>query len=194
MRDASWFNLVAGVIAVLIVVIGALAIAYPTVSAPTAASRPGPATNPTVYRNLSIAFDSATGAFDYSATMLTVPAGVTVVFCITNYDPSIAQIPAASDALVVGTVGGVATIAAGGHSAAVRSVAMSDIAHTFTISSGAYHLNVPIPPASASNDPTIVTFSVIFAMTGTFNWGCAVLCGPEGTMARDVMYGTLTVA
>lgn len=193
MRDTSWFNLIAGATAVLIVAFGAVAMAYPAASVPSAALG-GPATNPTVYRNLTITFNPATGTFDYSTNAIAVPTGATVVFTITNYDPSIAMVPNASDARVVGTVGGVMTVHANGQSAVVSSVAVGDIAHTFTISSGAYHLNVPIPPASASDAPTSVTFSVTFNVPGTYTWGCVVLCGPESTMTQDKMYGSLTIS
>ncbi len=193
MRDSSWFNLVAATAAVVIVVIGVFAMVLPATSSPTASLR-GPATNPTVYRNLTIAFDPKDGTFDYSSTALAVPMGATAVFTITNYDPTVAMVPNASYSHVVGTVGGTMTVVANGVSSTLSSVAVSDIAHTFTISSGAYHLNVPIPPASSSNSPTKVTFSVTFNVPGTYTWGCAVLCGPDGSMARDVMYGSLTVS
>jgi hypothetical protein len=194
MRDSAWFNLVAGIVAVGIVAIGVVAVAYPTLSSAPTAYRPGTAQNPTAYRNLSIRFDPATGSFDYSSTQLAVPVGVTTVFTITNYDPGIAQVPSPADALVTGTVGNVMTVTSAGHTAQVRSVATGDLAHTFTMSNGPYHLNVPIPAASANGAPAVVVFSVAFQISGTYNWGCAVLCGPGGMMARDMMYGTITIS
>ena len=192
MRDSTWFSLVAGVVALLIVLVGALAIVYPASGSPQTASRP--AASPTVYRNLSIALDSSVGAYGYSSTQLAVPAGVAVVFTITNFDPETAILPSPSYANVVGTVGGSMAMTIGGHTATVTSVAPGDVSHTFTLSNGVYHVNVPIPAASENGAPTAVSFTVVFPTQGTFNWGCAVLCGPGQAMVRDAMYGTLTVS
>jgi|GEM_PF-3084932 len=194
MRDQGWFNLVAGIAAVLVVVLGAVLMAYPSVNGLSPAARSGTVGNPTVYRNLTIALNPSTGEFDYTSTLLAAPLGVTTVFTITNYDPGIAYVPASSDARVVGTVGNVMWVEAGGHGVQVSSIAMSDTSHTFSISSGAYHLNVPIPPAGMAGQPTKVTFSVIFTLPGSFNWGCIVLCGPMGMVGRDAMWGTISVS
>ncbi len=194
MREQSWFNLIAGTVAMVIVVLGALAISYPSGAAPAPATSTASSGSPVVYRNLSIAFDPSAGAFDYSTTTLSVPSNVRVVFTITNYDPSSAMVPAASDARVAGTLGGMITVSTDGSTATVPSVPISDVSHTFTISSGAVHLNVPIPPASPTGTPTQVTFSVDFTVPGTFTWGCVVLCGADGTMVQSAMYGTISVA
>lgn len=192
MRDGTWFNLVAALLAVAIVAFGALAIVYPSSAGVAPATRPAAA--PTVYRNLSITFDPSVGTFGYSTTQLAVPTGVAVVFTITNYDPSTAILPAPTDAQVLGTVNDVMTVGSGGTAVTVSAVAPSQVSHTFTLSNGAYHLNVPIPSAASTGHPTVVTFEAVFATPGTFNWGCAVLCGPGGMMARDAMYGTLVVS
>lgn len=192
MRDSTWFSLVAGVVALLIVLVGAFALVYPASGNPQTATRPAP--SPTVYRNLSIALDSSVGAYGYSSTQLAVPAGVAVVFTIKNFDPETAILPSPSYANVVGTVGGSMAVTIGGHTATVTSVAPGDVSHTFTLSNGVYHVNVPIPAANENGAPTTVTFTVVFPTQGTFDWGCAVLCGPGQAMVRDAMYGTLTVS
>ncbi len=194
MKESTWFSLVAGLIALAVIALGALAVAFPNGPEPVAATHQVSGGNPTVYRNLSIALDPATGTFGYSTTQLSVPTGATVVFTITNHDPMIATLPTASDAQVVGTVGGTMQLTTGGVVSMLTQVSTSDVSHTFSISSGAYHLNVPIPPASPEGTPTVVSFSVTFPISGTFNWGCAVLCGPSDMMATDAMYGTLTVS
>ncbi len=192
MRDETWFDLVAGLVVVAVVAMGAVAIAFPAAGNPGVAKRP--AVNSTVYRNLSISFDSANASYGFSATQLSVPAGVAVVFTITNFDPAIAILPAPSYAQVMGTVGGEMAVTTGGHTTTVSSVTPGEVSHTFTLSNGAYHVNVPIPPASDTGAPTTVTFTVVFATLGTFDWGCAVLCGPGQMMNEGAMYGTLTVA
>lgn len=193
MREQSWFNLVAGSVAALIVVFGLVAVVYPASTAPAATSTTSTG-SPVVYRNLSIAFNPSRGTFDYSSAALSVPAGVRVVFTITNYDPSVARVPTSSDAQVLGTIGNTISVASAGHTMSMTVVPTTDISHTFTISSGGLHLNVPVPPAASSTSPTEVTFSAVFPVTGTFEWGCVVLCGPDGTMALSTMYGTLTVS
>jgi hypothetical protein len=194
MHDSAWFNLVAGTLAIGVVVFGAFAVASPLVATPPPASHSSQGANPTNYRNLSISFNPTSGTYDYSSIQLAVPVGVTTIFTITNYDQGIAWLPSASDARVVGTVGGTMQLTISGQTAQVSSVATNDVSHTFTILSGAYHVSVPIPPASPNGEPSKVTFSVVFSVPGTFNWGCVVLCGPAGMMARDAMYGTLTVS
>lgn len=192
MQDGSWFGLVAGLVAVAIVVAGAVALVSPPANGIPTATRPS--ASPTVYRNLSIAYDPSQGSFGYSTTQLAVPAGVAVQFTITNFDPGLAILPTPSDARVLGTVGGSISLTAGGQTTSCQSVPTSDVSHTFSLSDGVYHVNVPIPPASPAGTPTVVTFVVDFATPGTFNWGCAVLCGPGGMMARDAMYGVIVVS
>jgi hypothetical protein len=194
MRDQRLFDVVALVAAIAIVVgLGAVAVLSPASNRPLAGGATGAGSPPTAYRNLSIAFDPTTGTYEYSSAALTVPAGVRVVFTITNFDTGIAVLPTPADADVVGTLGGAMLVATGSAAFTTDQLPTDDVSHTFSLSDSAYHVNVPIPPASAPGVPVQVTFAVVFDVYGTFTWGCVVLCGTEGMQGPDSMYGTLSV-
>ncbi len=191
MKDQSWFDLMAVLLAAGVVVFGAVSVLAvvppPTVPGPTGVGAAGP----TTYVNLSIALDPATGDFAYTSTALSVPLNTKVVFTIVNYDPHAATLPVASDAWVSGTMGGTMTILSAPGDPGVDGLSASEVAHTFSVPSPYYKLNVPIPVASPNGTPARVSFSVDFTVPGTFNWGCVVLCGgPE--MSDRGMFGTLT--
>lgn len=192
MRDQHWFNLTAAIIAAFVLLWGASMVMFPSPTAtPTATTHPATA-SPTVYRNLSITLNPRTGDFDFSALQLSVPIGVKVVFTITNFDTSTARLTAPENARVTGTIGSTEALSSGGASLAVGSLSATGVSHTFTLSNAYYHLNAPIPPAAAS--PIQVTFSVVFSVPGTYNWGCVIFCGQAEMMAQGGMFGTLTVA
>lgn len=194
MQDQSFFNLVAGIAIALVVIVAALAfVVAPSggVTSPTVSAGSG---NPTVYRNLSISLDPATGAYSYNVAQLAVPLHVRVVFTITNFDTSSATLPSPSDANVVGTEGGTMEIVTGGGGVTVGRIPTSAVSHTFSMSDPSYSVNVPIPQAVGQASPSVVTFSEVFDFPGTFEWGCVVLCGTQDMGGTDSMYGTLTAS
>lgn len=62
------------------------------------------------------------------------------------------------------------------------------VSHTFTISTGAVHLNVPIPPMQGGH-PAIVSFTALFTTPQYYTWNCMVVYPPP----MVVMRGTLLV-
>lgn len=195
MDPQRWFNLVAASTVVAVLAFGAFVfLAGPGASGP--APPPTAVSAPTTYRSLSIAYNPATGVFDYSARSLAVPLDVRVVITITNYDPSVAALPSAASASVMGTSGGGMTLHTGGPAggwAQTAQLPVGGVSHTFSMSDGFYHLNVPIPPATAVSTPSQVTFSVVFTSAGTYAWGCVILCGAGPSGMPDAMFGSLTV-
>lgn len=194
MDDQTYFNLVAGILVVLVLVTAGVTFAVVpagTVPARTVgAGQPGP----TVYRNITISYDPSTGGFVYSMARLAVPFDVRVIFTITNFDATSASLPTVADANVVGTDGSTMQVINGGGSVSVGGTPSSEVSHTFSMSDGYYALNVPIPRADEPSGPVLVTFSVVFPFPGTFTWGCVVLCGAQDMHASNSMYGTLTVS
>ncbi len=146
---------------------------------------------PTVYRNLTIAYDPLAGDYVYTQTQLWVPADVLVVFTIVNYDPMRATLPAAGYARVSGTWNEQMQLAYGANGEMVDGLPTNDVSHTFTMSDSYYQVNVPIPPAESGGVPARVTFSLVFHFPGPyFAWGCVAYCGgPQ----MEGMYGSLTV-
>lgn len=191
MSDQRWFNAVAAIAVLAVLVVGAALLVLAPSGAGTPRVTSGPASS-TVYRNLTITFNPTAGTYDYSALALAVPTNVRVVFTITNYDPSTAALPSASDAVVSGTYdSSPMTVTVNGLVSMTQGLPVNDVSHTFSMSDAFYHLNVPIPPASSPAVPSTVTFSAEFRSTGTYAWGCIVLCGTSGMMDR--MAGYLTV-
>ena len=193
MDDARWFNLAAGLLAVLVTAAGLTAIAFtPSTSSAAPAPSAGPSA-PTTYRTLVIAPDTAAGGVSYSARTLTVPLHERVVFTITNFDPTVATLPTPRDAQVMGTFGGPMTIHEAQGSVVVGQLPAAGVSHTFTMSNAYYAINVPIPPAQDPATPSQVTFTVVFDTPGTYTWGCVVLCLGDGMGAANAMDGSLTV-
>ena len=194
MDDQTYFNLVAGVSVVLVLVTAGVAFAVaPAGSVPTralGAGQPGP----TVYRNITITYDPTAGAFVYNLAQLAVPLNVRVVFTITNFDSTSAVLPTAGDANVMGTEGNAMQVFNGGGSVSVGGIPSGEVSHTFSLSNAYYTLNAPIPRAEGPASPVAVTFSQVFPFPGTFTWGCVVLCGAQDMHASSYMYGTLTVS
>jgi len=194
MQDHSWFTLVAGVAAILVVVTGFVSLALvPGGAVPARMGGIGP-TNPTVYRNLTIAYNPSVGDYVYSASELSVPQGEPVIFTITSYDPTPSSLPAAMYDQVIGTSGGQMSIATAAGTVSASSLPLSDVSHTFTVWDGTYHLNVPIPVAGGSAAPVRVTFSVTFHSPGSFNFGCVAYCAGTDMGGPSAMYGTLNVS
>jgi hypothetical protein len=158
----------------------------------------GPAAGPsgpgTAYLYLTIGFDFATGLDRYMPANFTVPAHTLIVVTITNYDN--ASNPVTADvARVQGTLGNLETMRAASESAGMDMAAVptDQVAHTFTLDTGGYALNVPIPRANAMADPMIVTFRAYFNVTGAFEWHCNAPCDRASMSTPGYMRGTLTV-
>lgn len=181
-----------GIVAALVVSVVVLATFGVLFAVGTGANTPPP---PSSTRALSISWDAASSTYSYRTTNLQVPLGSTVTFVVTNHDPgTVASVPSVSDAVVSGTVGGTMTVSENGTTATVTSVEPASLSHTFTVSSGPYRLNVPIPAAPSAGTPVVVSFTVAFPTPGTFAWGCVLPCGTEDMTRMGTMYGYLLVA
>ncbi len=193
-EDQTWFGLVAAVAAALVVVTGFVVLAVGPGG--TAPNRIGGAvaTNPTVYRNLTIAYDPSLGDYAYSTSQLNVPLGQHVIFTITNYDPQSSHVPALMYDQVLGTSGGSMSISTAAGTVLASSLPPSEVSHTFTVWDGSYHLNVPIPIAGGNAAPVRVTFSVTFNTQGTFTFGCVAYCQGANMSSMSAMFGTLSVS
>ncbi|HVC32973.1 MAG TPA: hypothetical protein VNL16_05635 [Chloroflexota bacterium] len=152
---------------------------------------------------LTLVSDAMTGKKDWPAyvpTDLTVPAHSTIAVRIVQFDDGAAPLPANSPyAKVTGVVGGSATAQAltatdpnnPGAPKAYQELAVSDVAHTFTVDG--LKINVPLPVSA------VVSFSFESGDPGTFHWMCMAPCGgdPQGygtAMYRaNYMMGTLRV-
>jgi hypothetical protein len=152
MRDPAWFGVVAGIAALSVVAAGGRALLFSS-SIPGPATPTGTSSVPVVYRNLMIAFNPATGSYDYNAQQPSVPLHVRVIFTITNYALSVAVVPTASDARVSGTSDGGMTVAARGTISTVSALPVSELSHTLSASNGYYLLNVPVPAAASGASP-----------------------------------------
>jgi hypothetical protein len=180
---------VAVVVALVLGVIGGAFIGY-LVRGPIPAAPSARAT----YLFLTIGFDFATGLDRYFPANFTVPSHVLVVVTITNYDnasnpvtPAIAQ--------VQGTLGNVETMHAASEPTGMNMSAIpaDQVAHTFTLDSGGYSMNVPIAVAKSLADPMVVTFRAYFNETGAFIWHCSAPCDPVSMDTPGFMRGTITV-
>ena len=115
---------------------------------------------------------------------ITIPAGVSVTFAITNIDTAVLLNftgPVSTDFTVYNnTENGQVAL----HYNAGQSVSNLPISHTFTIQS--LNVNIPIPP------DTIVTFTYTFVTPGVYKYFCETPCGPGMDLA-GYMTGYLIV-
>lgn len=195
MREQTWFNVVAGVVA-LAVVAGLFLGASLSGGSATASGSTPPASPSVDHLYLTVAFNPVTGLDEYFPANFTVPAHTLVIVTITNYDNGTNPVPAAV-ANVIGTVGGTESVVYPGTSAAttVSSVDITDIAHTFSVpvAGGGYALNAPIPAAGPTGLPTTVSFGTYFNQTGDLVWMCMAPCDPGSMVTPGFMTGTITV-
>ncbi len=154
----------------------------------------GPSTPATAYLFLTIGFDFATGLDKYLPANFTVPAHAPVVVTITNYDNASNPV-ASANAVVQGTVENVETMRSASDSVGMTmgSVPANQVAHTFTMDTPPYALNVPIPAARSTGNPMIVTFTAYFNVTGSFTWHCMAPCDTSSMATPGYMRGTVTV-
>ncbi len=148
----------------------------------------------TDYVNLTVGFDFATGLDRYFPANFTVDAHAIVVITITNFDDGVNPVPSQL-ASVKGTVGGTETIrdASNPAGSVVTSVPDNTTAHTFTLMTDPYNLNVPIPAAKSPAEPLSVTFSVVFDTPGVFQWHCMAPCDNAAMTTPGYMTGFVTV-
>ena len=141
---------------------------------------------------LTVSFDPYTGLDEYFPANFSVPVNVPVTITITNYDNGTNAVPAAYTQ-VRGTLGAQETLTnATASGVSVASVPADEVAHTFTIASAPYDINVPIPAAQGTT-PTVVTFTAVFTATGQFTWHCMAPCDMTAMMTPGFMTGTVTV-
>lgn len=154
----------------------------------------GPEGARTTYLYLTIGFDFATGLDRYLPANFTVPSHVLVVVEVTNYDNASNPVDNAS-ARVQGTVGNVETMRSASQAMGMDMTAIpaGQVAHTFTLDTGGYSMNVPIPAANNLADPMLVTFRAYFNATGAFVWHCNAPCDPASMGTIGYMRGTITV-
>ena len=153
-----------------------------------------PSPSGTEYLFLTIGFDFATGLDKYMPANFTVPTHTPVLVTITNYDNASNPVDNAT-AAVQGTVGNVEAVRSLSDATAMTmgAVPASQVAHTFSLDTGGYALNVPIPAALSLANPRIVTFTAYFNVTGAFRWHCLAPCDASSMTTDGYMQGTVTV-
>ncbi len=160
MRDQIYYNLVAGVLSVGVVVAGGVTV--------VAAPPPGPngaSTGRTTFVNLSVLVDPTSGWPHFSPANFSVSPGKVVV-TISDEDARMAW--AACTCAVAGTVGGIESI----NGTPVAHVDDANVAHTFTVPK--LGINVLSPGQS------VVSFTLDLSAPGTYVWLCEAPCG-QGT-------------
>ncbi len=180
MRDQIYYDLVAGVLSVGVVVAGGVTFAAAPARAPGGWGADG-----TSYVNLSVVVDPANGWPRFSPANFSVSSGKVVV-TITDEDSVMAW--AACTCVVAGTVGGFESIN-GTH---VAQVDDANVAHTFTVP--ALGINALSPGQS------VVSFTLDLTAPGSYVWLCEAPCG-QGTDGytsppmgiAGFMTGTMTV-
>lgn len=101
---------------------------------------------------------------------ITVSAGVSITFVITNIDTAILVNftgPVSTDFTIYNNTDSGQTAV---HYTSGESISSLPISHTFTIAS--LNLNIPIPP------DTVVTFTYTFSAPGVYEYVCETPCGP----------------
>ena len=128
----------------------------------------------------------------FSPTNFTVHAGALVTVIITNYDNESHPTPPLAQ-MVSGTIGGTASyqFSLASRGVSLTQLGATDISHTFSMDFGSWWINVPIPPASTSSNPSVVSFTMSLSTVGTYAWYCDAMCGdlpmtPPGLMAGYV--------
>lgn len=195
MSDSSWYTWVAAGMA-LVVVVGLVAglglgSGYGATKGP--ASTTGGSTAP-VFLYLTIAFNPVNGMDQYFPANFSVPSHTLVHFVITNYDNGVNLVPT-QYSHVSGVVGGVMTWDNASMSApqTASAIPLTEIAHTFTITTPGANLNVPVPAATNGGEPTTVSFSAYLNTTGPLVWNCMAPCDAGSMATLGYMAGTVTV-
>jgi len=178
-RGTTWGH--AMVMMALLVIAGGLA-AYltPPRAVPAGATPSGaPAPKLTEDRSLTLSVNSA-GQPVFSPLIWTVPAGARLVVTIRSTDPAPASGATFGAALVAGTIGGSALLRVEGLSEVITTLAAANLAETFTVLNGTYHVNVPI--AVARGGPVEETFTIdLPASAEVLSWGSVAWNGGAST-------------
>lgn len=160
MRDQVYYNFVASVLSVGVVVAGGLTLATAPPSTPGSSLASG-----TSYLNLSIVVNPTNGWPQFSPANFSISPGKVVV-TITDEDSVMAW--TACTCSVTGTVGGIESI----NGTPAAQVDTANVAHTFTVPK--LGINVLSPGQSA------VSFTLDLSAPGTYVWLCEAPCG-QGT-------------
>lgn len=140
---------------------------------------------PPVQIQLTIGTDDFTGYLSFSPTTFDIPTGAVVHFQITNYDtqthpvnPVFCNVSGTTDGLMhAQTWSGQSMV-----NLIASHVSPTLVSHTFTMISGGYEINVPLPPALSANQPSVTTFTFASHGAGVTAWTCeAGLNGPYGS-------------
>jgi len=137
--------------------------------------------SPTTVRvDLTIRQDPTTGLFAFSPASIHVPAGAMVQVVVTNFDLAHHSV-APVFCNVTGTTGGMMEEMGGGMGSMMgqnlRGLSENSVSHTFTMESGGYDVNVPIPPAAASGSPSVTEFSFQSHGLSEASWSCESTSG-----------------
>lgn len=165
---------------------------------PSAPAATTPSTNPSSSGPVSMYLTIVTtpgGMDQYLPANFSVPANTQINFQVMNYDNGVNNV-SSSISQVIGTLDGTETVSGGVPGAptgALSSLPAGDISHTFSILKGQV-LNVVMPPALGPNQPTVITFSVVFTTPGSYTWLCQAPCDINSMAAPGFMSGTITVS
>ena len=178
MHDSEWFGTVSLLAAVVVVVIGGIAMA-----SEGATGDPSPASFTVSYLNLSIDINATTGMPQYAPANFSVPKGEVFVKITDN------DVPASWPGCVCNVTGTQGNVESINGSAPVSEVSWTTVAHTFTVSK--LGINVLSPAQS------VVTFTLWLNETGAYTWQCDDPCGSDGYFGAPMgvpgyMTGTLT--
>jgi hypothetical protein len=142
---------------------------------------------------LSIVEDPATGTFGYSPEVVQIPRAEQVDITITNWDPMPHSV-SGRYMNVSGTMAEMMVHMGNGmmgrlSGPMVGALPPDLVSHTFTMVAGGYDLNIPIPVAPNAGTPSVVSFTLLMDLPGTFSWSCMA----EETSAHGPMVGGLTI-
>jgi hypothetical protein len=172
---ADWHRMAIALGAVAVVIASGTGLVLSVTSAPRSS----------ISLTLTIEFNPSDWYVSISPNSFQAAGHSLVQFSIVKYDPT-THLVAANFCNVTGTVGDIMHETLQGTSstgqATVFWVAPQSISHTFTMESNGYTINVPIPAASPSGAPSVVTFSFETLTTGVSTWASeASINGPHGT-------------
>jgi hypothetical protein len=150
-----------------------------------------PAQNASV--NLVIQRNVVTGTYGYAVTSVFVPHARQVDFTITNWDPQSHSVMP-QYLVVSGTMDEMTVYMHGGMMGGTQgqmmgSLTAGQISHTFTMMTGGYSLNIPVPAAPDSSTPSVLTFTMLVNGPMSLEWGCMA----NGMGDPGAMTGTFVV-
>ena len=178
----------------VVLLLGVLVLAGVGVGSSRTPVVPPPAPSGPIVVHAGLEVRSVDGVDAEVSTPLAFAAGSLVEFTLVNYDPAAVGAPM-SAAAVQGTFASPVRVAAPASAPPEPLTALppATVSHTFTLASGPYSLNIPIPPAATDGSPIVVSFAVYFNATGSFEWFCQAYCDDGGLGGTADMGGPLTV-